>query len=83
MHQNVVLIDAEPGATVELHPVSNSESFFVLEGRLEIFGENFREQLGPGDFCHFSPDMTHGVKITEGPARFLVTFAPAGRSEVA
>lgn len=72
-----MLIDAEPGAAVELHPVRNSESFFVLEGRLEIFGEGFREELGPGDLCHFPPALAHGVQILTGPARFLVIFAPA------
>ena len=73
-----MLIDAVSGVTVELHPVQNSESFFVLEGRLEIFGANFREQIGPGDLCHFPPAMAHGVHILEGPARYLVIYAPAG-----
>jgi quercetin dioxygenase-like cupin family protein len=75
-HQNAVLVTAETGARVELHRVPNSESFFVLAGRLEVSGPGFRETLGAGDFCHFAAGMEHAMTCLEGPARFLVTFAP-------
>ncbi len=76
-HQNVVLIDAAPGAAVELHPVENSESFFVLDGEIEVFGDGWHERLGAGDLCHFPPATAHGVRVGREPARFLVVFAPA------
>jgi|GEM_PF-2021664 len=82
-HQNVVLIDAEEGAEVELHRVPNSESFFVIQGELLVSGPDFGESLGPGDFCHFSPGMSHAVSVVAGPAQFLIIFAPAGRSGAA
>jgi len=77
-HQNLVLIDAEDGAEVELHPVSNSESFFVLEGEIQVFGADWSELLGPGDSCYFPPAMEHGVRVVRGPAQFLIVFAPSG-----
>ncbi len=78
-HQNLVLIDAEEGAEVELHQVANSESFFVIRGELLVSGPGFEEALGPGDLCHFHPGMKHAVRVVSGPAQFLVVFAP-GRS---
>ena len=78
--QNVVLIDADAGAQVEAHRVANSESFFVVAGRLRIFGPAYEERLGPGDFCGFAPGMEHGVEVEAGPARFLVVFAPGRRA---
>ena len=78
-HQNLVLIDAEEGAEVELHQVANSESFFVIRGALLVSGPGVEEALGPGDLCHFHPGMEHAVRIVSGPAQFLVVFAP-GRS---
>ena len=76
-HQNIVLIDAQQGAEVELHQVANSESFFVLRGELLVSGPGFEEALGPGDLCHFQPGMQHSVSVVSGPAQFLVVFAPA------
>lgn len=76
-HQNLVLVDADLGAEVELHPVQNSESFVVLAGELEVYTAGRRERLGPGDVCHFPPGTSHGLAVVTGPARFLVVFAPA------
>jgi len=76
-HQNLVMIEADAGAEVELHSVENSESFVILEGALEIFGDDYRERLSAGDTCTFPPGHAHGVKIGDEPARYLVVFAPA------
>lgn len=77
-HQNVLLCEGEPGATVEVHRVANSESFFVIEGGLEVDGPGYREVLGPGDLVHFHPGMAHGARVLgDAPARFLIVFAPA------
>ena len=77
-HQNILLIQAEQDAEVEVHHVANSESFFLLEGRLRVFGPGFDQRLGPGDVCYFPEETAHGVTCIEGPCRFLVIFAPAG-----
>ena len=74
--QNVVLIEADADARVEEHVVENSESFFLLQGTMVVFGPGFRERLGPGDFCGFPAGAAHGVEVQED-ARFLVVFAPA------
>ncbi len=76
-HQNLVLVEADAGARVELHPVPNSESFFVLDGELVVFGDGYRERIGAGETCHFPPGHAHGVEVGEAGARFLVVFAPA------
>jgi quercetin dioxygenase-like cupin family protein len=77
--QNVALMDAEVGATVEYHKIDISESFFILEGVFEVLldqGETRR--IGPGDLCYFYPDTSHGIRCVEGPGRFLIVFAPSG-----
>ncbi len=79
-YQNVILVDAVAGAEVELHPVPNSESIFMVSGRAEVFDGSTRSVLGPNDFVHFPPGAAHGMKIVEGPARYLVIFAPARNS---
>ncbi len=76
-HQNVILVDAVEGAEVELHPVPNSESIFMVAGAAEVFDASTRQKLGPGDLAHFPPGASHGMKIVSGPARYLVIFAPA------
>lgn len=76
-HQNLVLVEADDGAEVELHPFEKSESFVVLAGLLEIRAEGFAERIGPGDVCHFPPGAVHGLRVVLGPARFLAVFAPA------
>ena len=75
-HQNLVVVDLEAGAEVELHPVPNSESFFVLEGEVEIFGDDWTEVLLPGDCCYFQPGMSHGLRAGSTPSSLLVVFAP-------
>ena len=62
---------------VEEHPVHNSESLFVVEGQIEVSGPGFREVLEPGDLCHFTPGMTHGMRVLSASARYLAIFAPA------
>ena len=76
----MVLIDADSGAEVELHPVSNSESFFIIRGEVEVFGDGWSELLGPGDSCYFPPGMEHGARVPAGSAQFLIVFAPCGVS---
>jgi quercetin dioxygenase-like cupin family protein len=75
-HQNWVLTEAETGAFVEDHVVPNSESFFVLEGEIELFGPGWRDHIGAGDFVYFRPGQSHGMRVVAGPARYLVVFAP-------
>jgi quercetin dioxygenase-like cupin family protein len=76
-HQNLIHVEADTGAEVELHPVPNSESLYVLEGIIDFTAPGFAERLGPGDLVHFQPGAAHGMKVVQGPAKYLVIFAPA------
>ena len=75
-HQNIVLIDIDQGAEVELHPFPTSESYFVLEGTIEIFFPGSAEVLRKGDLCHLPPKEVHGLRSRDGPAQVLLIFAP-------
>jgi quercetin dioxygenase-like cupin family protein len=75
-YQNVVLMDADIGATVEDHELAISESVFVLQGQLEVTSGERRETLGSGALCYFAPGSRHSMRCIEGPAQFLVLFAP-------
>lgn len=77
VEQNLVLVFADEGAVVEEHPVEVSESFYVLEGVVRVFGPGFRERLEPGDAVLFPAGTAHGVEVERGPARWLVVFAPS------
>ena len=45
-YQNMVLIDMDEGAEIELHPYPTSESFFVLGGKLELLLSGASTMLG-------------------------------------
>lgn len=79
-YQNVVLIETEQDAEVELHEVGNSESLFVLDGQYEVISSDAAEPLHPGDLVYFPPQTSHGLRCVKGPGRFLAIFAP-GRLE--
>jgi quercetin dioxygenase-like cupin family protein len=76
-HQNLILIDMEPGAEVELHEVKTSESILVLQGTFEVILPTATETLEPGDLCYFPPRTSHAMRCTGGPGQFLVVFAPS------
>jgi quercetin dioxygenase-like cupin family protein len=76
-YQNLVLIEMEDGAEVELHRVETSESMFVLQGAFEVIFPNESQTLEAGDLCYFPPKTWHGLRCTGGPGQFLIVFAPS------
>ncbi|HET7714091.1 MAG TPA: cupin domain-containing protein [Bauldia sp.] len=49
------------------------ESFYVMEGELEVIVGDRRVRLGPGDFAFGPREVPHGFRVTSpGPARFLM-----------
>lgn len=74
-HQNHILCEADEGAFVEDHPVPQSEAFYVLAGEIHVFSSDYEVDVGPGDFIYFEPGASHGMRVTKGPARYLVVFA--------
>ncbi len=73
---HVVLVEAEAGATVELHEIGTNETLYVLEGRFELVLPEGPRPLGPGDLAHFPRGTSHGLVCRAGPGRFLAIFAP-------
>ena len=75
-YQNIVLIDIDAGAEVELHPYPTSETIYVLQGEIEILLPESTECIESGDLYHFPPGATHGLRCLKGPGQFLIIFAP-------
>ncbi len=78
--QNVVLIDADAGAAVEVHPVPSSETLYFLSGEYLVLTGTGETAVGPGSCIYFPPGASHGLRCTAGPGQYLVVFAPARRS---
>lgn len=74
--QNIVLMQMEEGATVDLHPVKTDESLYVLEGEFTLVLPEGDENLCPGDLAFFPDKSEHGLKCDRGPGKFLLLFAP-------
>jgi len=79
-YQNIVIINTDDGAEVELHQITTSESIFVLKGTFEVTLPDSSQTLEAGDFCYFPPKTSHGIQCVEGPGQFFVVFAPSKRS---
>jgi quercetin dioxygenase-like cupin family protein len=76
-YQNIVIIEAEEGAIVELHQITTSESIFVFKGIFEITLPDQSQTLEAGDLCYFHPMSSHGIRCVKGPGQFLLIFAPS------
>ncbi|KOF07232.1 hypothetical protein AC739_19545, partial [Planococcus glaciei] len=81
-HQNVVLVDIEQDAEVELHQIQNSESIFVLKGIFEVILQDSTQRIEPGDLYYFPPHTSHGLICKEGPGQFLAIFSPSGKNDI-
>ena len=59
-----------------------SESFFVLDGVIQLHDGNDWRAAGPGDFCFVPPGGIHGFRNVSGePASMLILFAPGAPRE--
>jgi quercetin dioxygenase-like cupin family protein len=74
--QNIVLVETDPGAEVELHELRTSESIFVLKGTYELILPGTTEILKEADLVYFEPYTLHGLRCIQGTGRCLVIFAP-------
>src|SRR4051794_15747084 len=55
------------------------EGFYVLEGEITVFTPGDEVVLGPGGFVNAPRGVPHTFRVSgPGPARWLVTSAPAG-----
>ena len=69
------------GARPHVHS-RESESFYVLSGRLAISVDGQAVALAAGDFIHFPPGILYGFQNEgEEPVRLLTILIPAGLEE--
>lgn len=74
----VVEITITPGHghAFHVHP-AQEEVLVILEGRLEQWVEDVRQELGPGESVLIPPDVIHAsFNRTSSPVRALVTLGP-------
>ena len=65
------------GATPHYHRTF-SESFYVLDGRIELYDGTTWRIGAPGDFLYLPPGGVHGFRNGSGaPVSMLILFAPA------
>jgi redox-sensitive bicupin YhaK (pirin superfamily) len=69
-----IAINLPAGEELQDHEVHERAYLFVVSGRVEITGEQFKES-GPGTLAVFDPHERHAVKATED-ARLLLILAP-------
>ena len=58
-----------------------SESFFVLEGTVQLYDGAAWLDAGPGDFLYVPEGGIHGFRNPAGPASMLILFAPGAPRE--
>ena len=69
-----------PTLDVPAHTERNHESFYVLEGTLEVEADGERYWLGPGEFLGMAPGVVHSLH-NPGPGvmRTLTLVTPASQ----
>lgn len=73
------LSTGSPGAPAHFHTRA-SESFFVLDGKLQVLVDDEIVELGKGDFLLVPPNVTHAFAPPSGKeADVLVVFTPGMR----
>ncbi|MFD5075108.1 cupin domain-containing protein [Streptomyces sp. NPDC058371] len=75
--------ESPKGAMVGCHAHDETvECFYVLDGRYRLTVSGDTHELCAGGFLLVPRGAPHRFEVTEGPARALVLFAPAGFEEV-
>jgi quercetin dioxygenase-like cupin family protein len=69
------------GGSVPVHSHPWEETFYILEGEIEIQVGNQREILGAGAMSHIPANAVHAFKITSDIARALLIVAPASAAD--
>jgi quercetin dioxygenase-like cupin family protein len=65
------------GGSAPLHSHPWEETFYILEGELEIQIGNRYETIGSGAVSHIPADTVHAFKVVSPVAIMLVIIAPA------
>jgi quercetin dioxygenase-like cupin family protein len=76
----IMLVTVPPGVTVPLHSHADAESFYVVDGTVEMLDRRAGDvwkHTGIGNFVHIAPDSQHAFRnATEVPAAFLCATTP-------
>jgi quercetin dioxygenase-like cupin family protein len=71
------MVDYEPGAVAHPHDHPFEESYYMLEGEVDVVADGDRHTLRPGDFFWTATGCVHAFYETQGrKVRWLETSAP-------
>jgi quercetin dioxygenase-like cupin family protein len=65
------------GGAAPLHSHPWEETFYILEGELEVQVGNRRETIGAGATCHIPAHAVHAFTVISPVARALLVISPA------
>jgi quercetin dioxygenase-like cupin family protein len=72
------MVDYQPGALAHPHDHPFEESYYILEGEVDVVADGDRYSLRPGDVFWTGTGCVHAFYETQGrPVRWLETSAPA------
>jgi quercetin dioxygenase-like cupin family protein len=72
------MVDYQPGACANPHDHPFEESYYILEGEVDVVADGDRYTLRPGDVFWTGTGCVHAFYETQGkPVRWLETSAPA------
>ena len=75
------MVPIDSGAPPHIHH-SQAESFYIVEGLLEVKLGDEVHGAKAGDFVHISPGTPHGfLNRSQTPVKMVFTFVPAGDVE--
>jgi quercetin dioxygenase-like cupin family protein len=71
------MVDYQPGACANPHDHPFEESYYILEGEVDVVADDDRHTLRPGDFFWTGTGCVHAFYETQGkPVLWLETSAP-------
>ncbi len=75
------VVPADAGPMTHIHP-NQIETFYVVEGRLEVMLGDQVYEAKAGDFVHVTKGTPHRfLNRSADPAKFIATLVPAGDIE--
>ncbi len=66
----------EPGGEFPIHKHPAEQITMVLEGTVHLTVEGELHVLGPGEWSVVRGGVEHGIRVVDGPARFLAVVSP-------
>jgi quercetin dioxygenase-like cupin family protein len=77
------VMDEPRGGSTPIHVHHNDdEAFYILEGRVSMFGDDGRIDLEAGDYFFVPRGVVHAYRVRSERARMLVTITPSGTEQL-